>query len=394
MSAMTQNVIRIATSEKASPVSDTKDFLDVARYRDFFIAEAADTVAAVDWITANASRGTYVIGKNAESRAVIDLLSVDGVIDDYAAPGDRWNGVACVSSKDIPSGAMIVNCSTSISPVSVARLADSIAGRNAQSYSQLCRQLSPHLPLPEFVRDAQADLDARREKYEAVFARLEDDESRCVFNTLMRYRLTADIAGMTAFSVRIEEQYFEPFLGNLDDVTFVDCGGYDGDTSEQFCKRYPAYRKIFLFEPSQQNIARAKVRLKHVRDIDFIAMGVSDTPGVLCFNPDDGSASSISASGSVQITVTTIDSAIEATYCFIKMDLEGWELKALEGAQEHIRNGRAILAIAVYHTVSDFWRIPEYVLSLQSNYRVYLRHYTEGWSETVMYFIPTTTSRT
>jgi hypothetical protein len=123
-------------------------------------------------------------------------------------------------------------------------------------------------------------------------------------------------------------------------------------------------------------------------------MGVSDTPGVLCFNPDDGSASSISASGSVQITVTTIDSAIEATYCFIKMDLEGWELKALEGAQEHIRNGRAILAIAVYHTVSDFWRIPEYVLSLQSNYRVYLRHYTEGWSETVMYFIPTTTSRT
>ena len=62
--------------------------------------------------------------------------------------------------------------------------------------------------------------------------------------------------------------------------------------------------------------------------------------------------------------------------------------EALQGAQGHIKNGHPILAIAVYHTVSDFWRIPEYVLSLRPDYRIFLRHYTEGWSETVMYFIP------
>jgi hypothetical protein len=27
-------------------------------------------------------------------------------------------------------------------------------------------------------------------------------------------------------------------------------------------------------------------------------------------------------------------------------------------------------------------------LGLRSDYQVLLRHYTEGWSETVMYFIP------
>ena len=47
-----------------------------------------------------------------------------------------------------------------------------------------------------------------------------------------------------------------------------------------------------------------------------------------------------------------------------------------------------MLAIAVYHDIVDFWRIPEYVLSLRPNYQIYLRHYTEGWSETVMYFVP------
>jgi hypothetical protein len=73
---------------------------------------------------------------------------------------------------------------------------------------------------------------------------------------------------------------------------------------------------------------------------------------------------------------------------FIKMDLEGWELKALQGAVRHIREDHPKLAIAVYHHPSDFWRIPEFILSIRDDYDLYLRHYTEGWSETVMYFVP------
>ncbi len=369
-------------------MNNAEKFLDVAGCLDFFSGQ--DAGAAADWIAANAGRKKYFIGKNAESRSLLDHFTFDGVIDDFATPGSSWNGVACVPRSAVPPGSVLINCSTSISPVSVARLAASIGGEHAFSYSQLCRLLHPRLPLPEFVIQAREDLHVNRKNYEAVFDRLEDAQSRSIFNTLMRYRLTADVGCMADFSVRIQDQYFEPFLGDLDDVVFVDCGGYDGDTTEQFCSRYPGYRKVFLFEPSQKNLASARTRLRDVRDVDFIALGVSDAPGILFFNPDAGSASSVSASGTAQIAVTTIDSAVDATNCFIKMDLEGWELKALQGAQGHIRNGHPILAIAVYHTVSDFWRIPEYILSLQPDYRLYLRHYTEGWSETVMYFIPAT----
>ncbi len=38
--------------------------------------------------------------------------------------------------------------------------------------------------------------------------------------------------------------------------------------------------------------------------------------------------------------------------------------------------------------VDDFWRIPEQVLSYRDDYNIFLRHYTEGVSETVMFFIP------
>ena len=71
------------------------------------------------------------------------------------------------------------------------------------------------------------------------------------------------------------------------------------------------------------------------------------------------------------------------------MDLEGWELKALQGSERHIANDQPILAISVYHSIDDFWRIPQYIMSVNNKYKIYLRHYTEGWSETVMYFLPT-----
>jgi hypothetical protein len=63
-------------------------------------------------------------------------------------------------------------------------------------------------------------------------------------------------------------------------------------------------------------------------------------------------------------------------------------LKALDGARRHIERDHPKLAIAVYHRASDFWKIPEFILGIHKDYQVYLRHYTEGWIETLMYFVP------
>ena len=132
----------------------------------------------------------------------------------------------------------------------------------------------------------------------------------------------------------------------------------------------------------------AKKRLASHRNIEFIKLGISDVCGTLSFNADAGSASAVAVDGSCRIEVTTLYEAIKEIVTFIKMDLEGWELKALEGCKQHILRDHPKLAISVYHSASDFWRIPEYIFSVRRDYNVYLRHYTEGWSETVMYFVP------
>ena len=71
------------------------------------------------------------------------------------------------------------------------------------------------------------------------------------------------------------------------------------------------------------------------------------------------------------------------------MDIEGSELDAIEGAKNLISLNHPRLAICVYHNAGDFWKIPQRILSIRSDYRIYLRHYTESIYETVMFFIPT-----
>lgn len=330
----------------------------------------------------------FALGRNEHTQRLLEIVRLDGIVDDFVAPGTRWHGLDIIRGEEVPAGSVLINCSMSISPLSAGRRIAALGNVTTVSYADLYRVPNSPLGPPDFVVEARTELAANLPRYAAIFERLADDASKEAFNKLLAYRLTADPAHMEGFSVRLQDQYFEPFLGKLDKVAFADCGGYDGDTSEIFATRYPAYAKIHFFEPSATNMQHARARLAGVRDIEFIPLGVSDSAATLRFDAEAGSASSVSDCGNASIEVTTLDSHIRTPVGFIKMDLEGWELNALRGAQGHIQRDTPILAIAVYHRISDFVDIPEYVLSLQSEYDIYLRHYTEGWSETVMYFVP------
>ena len=63
------------------------------------------------------------------------------------------------------------------------------------------------------------------------------------------------------------------------------------------------------------------------------------------------------------------------------MDIEGSEFAALKGCAETIRK----LTICVYHKPEDIFEIPEYILSLNPDYKMWLRHYTNLVNETVLY---------
>ena len=70
------------------------------------------------------------------------------------------------------------------------------------------------------------------------------------------------------------------------------------------------------------------------------------------------------------------------------MDIEGNEIAAINGAKKTILRNHPKLAICVYHKGDDFVSIPQAVFRIRKDYDVYLRHYTQGIFETVMFFVP------
>ena len=331
----------------------------------------------------------YAIGKNQETINLNKSIPLSGIIDDSCLIGDTWEGIKVQKPDTLPYDAIIVNCSSSIAPISVEKRIRSLhLDKPIIKYWEIANARPSYFPSPFFVQEMDADYKNNRTKWDKIKALLADEVSLKVFDDIIKFRLSSDYSFMADYSVRLTDQYFESFFELKKSEVFVDCGGFDGDTTEQFCKRCPDYGQVWFFEPSPANMAKAKSRLAGCHNIHFAQEGVSNQGGQLSFNPDAGSASSVSAIGDVRIPVTTIDAKILGPVSFIKMDLEGWEMNALGGAKQCILNNHPKLAIAVYHNAPDFWKIPELILNMRSDYDLYLRHYTEGWSETVMYFIP------
>ena len=326
----------------------------------------------------------YVLGRNRESEALCGHLKIAGLVDDFSPPGAEWRGLPVVRGDQLPAGAIVINASTSIRPV------DAQARLRALPVESLpvCAVVAAsggELAAPAFVRRQQISWDGRRGEWIALYSELADEVSRQTLFDVLRYRLTADPDVMLGYRVRLADQYFEDFL-ELGAERFIDAGAFDGDTAEAFCRRYPDYLEVLLFEPSAINLERARARLTGMPRLRFFEEGLSDRAGVLSFDAASGSASAVSESGSEQIRVTTLDAVDCAPPSFIKMDLEGWEEAALEGCRRIVTTHRPKLAIAAYHDADHFLDIRAKVASQRRDYHLRLRHYTQGWSETVLYF--------
>ncbi len=93
--------------------------------------------------------------------------------------------------------------------------------------------------------------------------------------------------------------------------------------------------------------------------------------------------------GALQVETVTIDAVLEGRPAsFIKMDVEGAELRALHGAAATIRNHRPALAVCVYHKPEDLVTIPRFIKKLHPDYRLYIRgHSTLVTNELVLYAV-------
>jgi hypothetical protein len=73
---------------------------------------------------------------------------------------------------------------------------------------------------------------------------------------------------------------------------------------------------------------------------------------------------------------------------FIKMDIEGAEPDALEGARHTFEMHHPAAAICVYHASEHLWRVPLLLQAMCPDSKIYLRRYAEECWELVVYAVP------
>lgn len=230
-------------------------------------------------------------------------------------------------------------------------------------------------------------------EHEKEIDMLYDYMSDDISKQMLRSYLFERIGFMSSFELSAQGIYFdESIYSKHEREVFIDCGAYDGDTLESFLSRYTDFTAYWAIEPDESNVIRLKKKMEDlsvdISAIHVISKAVSDICGELSFMSGEGTGSHISDQGIVKVLSVTLDSVLRKQVpTVIKMDIEGAEQRALDGACEIIQTYRPVLAICVYHYPRDLWEIPLWIKERFPFYHLYLRAYDDG--DVVCYAVPT-----
>ena len=122
-------------------------------------------------------------------------------------------------------------------------------------------------------------------------------------------------------------------------------------------------------------------------NIEIVPAGAFSYNGDLKFLSSGKTDGAISFEGQTEVPVLTIDSVVKEAPTFVKMDIEGSESEAIKGAANWIKKSKPKLAIAAYHYAYDLWKLMDEIRDLNSDYKFYLRHYSETGLESVIYAV-------
>lgn len=114
-----------------------------------------------------------------------------------------------------------------------------------------------------------------KQEIQEVLKNLYDEESKRVFNNLLKYRVTNDVNLLETICETGHEQYFPQgeILGVEKNEVFVDAGAYNGATSKAFADwTNNTYDKIYMMEPDEfmTKICKEFVNLKRLKNVEIV----------------------------------------------------------------------------------------------------------------------------
>lgn len=186
-------------------------------------------------------------------------------------------------------------------------------------------------------------------------------------------------------------------VGVVEGDTVIDAGIGWGDTVVYLASKAMSNQgnKYYAFDIVEEGLHALKKQLElnpHITSVVPVLKALSDKDGEVYISEESSPGSRVEgASTGRRISSITIDSFVFEQKCeqvnFIKMDIEGSEIPALNGARETIKRYKPKLAISVYHKWDDLKIIPKLINDIHPGYKFYLDCTTGFGGEAVLYCI-------
>lgn len=188
------------------------------------------------------------------------------------------------------------------------------------------------------------------------------------------------------------------FIPNKGDVVF-DCGSCIGEISMVFAAMVGKTGSVHLFDPIPLHNKYSELQISNNPSLDGVLsihqLGISNVSKK--YNGKLTDVTTISPGGCAidNFDLVSIDDFVSDKNIdrldYIKMDIEGAELDALEGAALSIKKFGPKLAISSYHQGSHLWEIPELILKLNPNYKIFFEQHLPVECDALIYaYIPET----
>ena len=173
----------------------------------------------------------------------------------------------------------------------------------------------------------------------------------------------------------------------------IDGGACLGDTALVFSNQVGEQGMVYSFDPVQENLNILKYNIEQfpIKNVQAIPFGLSNKEFICDPTPlgsYDPGFRVFNAPTPLQKLDSLVQQGVISKINYIKLDVEGSEKDAIEGAIQSILHFKPKLAISLYHNPDDLFTIPIFIKKYFPFYELHLDHYTIHNDETVLYCIP------
>ncbi|MGM9637172.1 MAG: FkbM family methyltransferase [Eubacteriales bacterium] len=255
------------------------------------------------------------------------------------------------------------------------------------NFDRLDREFEFYAPDVPIAGDELFDgsyYNAHKNELEEVRELLADDESKRVFDHVVDYRLSGSIRPLRD-SFSDESSIWKEILRPERYRFCADLGAYTGDSIKTLLSHASHVEGIEAWEPDLRSYKKLCAYLES-EGLVFVHphhAGAWNADTTLTFSSEGNRNSSVyGVKRSVETEMLRVDSVYaDRELDFLKMDVEGAEREAIEGAEQTIRRCRPDLQISLYHRSGDLFELPLTVHRLCPDYRLYLRRpeYVPAW---------------